>query len=362
MKVLHIVGNKIEPSNGIGRLIPEMIVQQNRYSDSLECVMLCVGDDTYQSDDFEVINYKTSTSDVLGQFDFFVFHGIYFLKFVELAKKIRSLGKRYIIKPHSSLVIQAQKKSRIKKLLANIIFFRKFIKNSIAIVFSNEDEAKNSLCWNKNFVYEGNGITSLQVGDSKQRCEGKPYKFVYLSRIDFSHKGTDILLDALSILKNTKRLNDINLTFYGNGTEFEEIELVNRISKLNFPSVSFKGPIFGEDKIKMLNNNDIFILTSRYEGFPMAVLEALDAGLPCLVTEGVNMSSIIRKFQIGWECNTSANEVADLIARVSDLDVDIINAMSFSARKYVLANHNWTSLVKHSEFIYTNCARGICDK
>ena len=354
MKVLHIAGSKIEPSNGIGRLLPEMIIMQNRYGTALECALLCANNDGFSSEDFRVISNGIMSNDVFDEFDLFVFHGVYFYKYIGLAKKILARGKRYLVKPHSSLILDAQKKSILKKTLANFLFFKKFIQRAGAIIFTNEDEGNNSVQWNSNLIYEGNGITSVQTVNEKIRDKRKPYKFVYLSRIDFSHKGTDILLDALLSLKTNSRIENINLSIYGKGSAVEESKLIKRISGLGFSGVSFNGPIYGKEKNDMLHEKDIFILTSRYEGFPMAILEALDSGLPCLVTRGVNMTSIINRYNVGWECSTDPDDVANLLLEVMDADEEMINKMSVSAREYVVQAHSWPSLVKYSESIYLN--------
>lgn len=351
MRILHIVGNKIESSNGIGRLLPEMIVMQNKYSSLLECALHCTNDD-FTTEEFSVISEECMSDDVFENFDLFIFHGIYFYKYIGLAKKILSKRKRYVVKPHSSLIVDAQKKSFLKKTLANTLFFKKFIKNADAVIFTNEDEAKNSVQWNSSVVYEGNGITSIQTENMEIRAKQKNYNFVCLSRIDFSHKGIDILLDALFLLKINNNVEDINLSIYGKGSADEESELIKRIADINFPGVSFKGAIYGKNKNDMFYEKDIFILTSRYEGFPMAVLEALDSGLPCLVTRGVNMTNIIDKYNVGWECDTNPNAVANLLLAVLETNEATINKMSESARKYVIEEHDWPLLVKHSESVY----------
>ena len=51
------------------------------------------------------------------------------------------------------------------------------------------------------------------------------------------------------------------------------------------------GPIAGADKKKVLKDADLFLHTSRSEGHPMGVLEALAYGIPCLLTPGTNMAS-----------------------------------------------------------------------
>ncbi|MGQ9452649.1 MULTISPECIES: glycosyltransferase [Leclercia] len=358
MKVLHIVGNKIESSNGIGRLLPEMIVMQNNYSSDMESSLYCIND-TYENASFEVINYNEMNDSLIDNFDIFIFHGLYFYRYITFAKKIRSRNKPYLIKPHSSLITHAQKKSLIKKYLANLLFFKGFVKHANAVIFTNEDEAKNSVQWNDNILYEGNGLQSIQTKEVRLRKKNSPYKFVYLSRIDFSHKGTDILLDALMLLKESNKIDNLDLAIYGKGSPEEENELVRRINQLNFKDVSFKGPIFGQQKNDMFYEKDIFILTSRYEGFPMAILEALDSGLPCLVTQGVNMTSIINNHHVGWECQTTPQSVAELILYVMNIDEEVLNNMTTKSREYIINQHDWSALVKYSESIYADVYKRV---
>ena len=44
---------------------------------------------------------------------------------------------------------------------------------------------------------------------------------------------------------------------------------------------------------------DAFIHTSRFEGFPMALLEAAGLGLPLIVSEGTNFGNYVKKFNSG---------------------------------------------------------------
>ncbi|AUK11072.1 glycosyltransferase [Escherichia coli] len=359
IKILHIVGNKIEPSNGIGRLLPEMIEMQNKFSTNIHCTLCCIND-VYITSSFKVINKNEVKHINIDDYDLFIFHGLYFWSYISFAKKILSKKKSYLIKPHSSLIINAQKKSFIKKRIANLLYFKTFVKNAKAIIFTNEDEEKNSVRWNPNVLFEGNGLTSIQSSDIdiKQKQKQKPYKFVYLSRIDFTHKGTDILLDALDLLKEIYNIKDLHLSIYGKGSKEEENELIRRIKKLNFTNVAFYGAIYGNHKYDMFNKKDIFILTSRYEGFPMAILEALDAGLPCLVTRGVNMTSIIEKYHVGWECQTTPQSVANMILSALGVEQDVLNEMSRQARKYIIEEHNWPALAKYSESLY----KQVCER
>lgn len=360
MKILHVVGNKIEASNGIGRLIPEMISMHNKFGSFTSSLL--VFEDLYESFDFDFSNYDNikDRRTFLSGFDLVVFHGLYFFEFIKIKKILAKLGIPYLIKPHSSLMVSAQKKSYLKKALANALFFNSFVSNAAGVIYTNTDEKNNSIVLNKKNYIEPNGIDftifdSEVLLDEPHSTSGylEPFvKFIYLSRIDFSHKGTDILLDALDLIKSRGEISKIHLDIYGKGPSSEEKITIERIASLGTSHISFKGPIYGVDKVLAFKKSDVFVLTSRYEGFPMAILEALYCGLPCLVTPGANMNDILSCNDVGWLTRLDAESVADTLLEVSALREDSISIKSDVARTYVINNHEWSKVVRTTESIY----------
>lgn len=62
--------------------------------------------------------------------------------------------------------------------------------------------------------------------------------------------------------------------------------------------VSFLG--FRKDIFRLLSGSDIFLLTSRMEGLPITLLEAMAAGIPVLVTNVGGMPEVMRLAKNGW--------------------------------------------------------------
>ncbi|WP_282132325.1 glycosyltransferase [Cellulophaga baltica] len=89
-------------------------------------------------------------------------------------------------------------------------------------------------------------------------------------------KGYDLLLNSFSKFKD---INDYHLTILGKGELHDE--LVELCKKLEIESnVTFAG--FIADPYPYMSESDIFISSSRFEGFPNAVLEALACDTPVI--------------------------------------------------------------------------------
>ncbi|MEI6126847.1 MAG: glycosyltransferase [Pseudomonadota bacterium] len=92
-------------------------------------------------------------------------------------------------------------------------------------------------------------------------------------------KNHDMLLDAFKIVADT--CQNVKLILVGDGELREEIE-----KKIGFYNLFDKVELMGtrEDVPDLLAQSDIFVMSSRYEGLPLTVLEAMASGLPIVAT------------------------------------------------------------------------------
>ena len=94
-------------------------------------------------------------------------------------------------------------------------------------------------------------------------------------------KGLDVLLQAFAALPLNCR-NGWSITLVGDGPQRTALE--NQASALGIAEVvSFVG--FRTDPLKFMQQAAIFALPSRFEGMPNALLEAMAAGLPSVVSD-----------------------------------------------------------------------------
>ena len=116
---------------------------------------------------------------------------------------------------------------------------------------------------------------------SGRGIKGEGDKFIFVTIANFyKTKGIDILIEAVRLLPG--EIKDKSLfAIIGDGAGFENCKL--KIEKLKLsPYIKLLGKIL--DAKQYLKAFDAFILPSRKEGFPFAVLEAMQAGLPIIAT------------------------------------------------------------------------------
>jgi len=93
-------------------------------------------------------------------------------------------------------------------------------------------------------------------------------------------KGFDVLLDAFS--RVAARYPDWSVVIYGDGTDRPALEA--KVQALNLRKrVSLPGRV--RDPFSAMAQAGLFVLPSRYEGFPNALCEAMAVGLPVIATD-----------------------------------------------------------------------------
>lgn len=89
-------------------------------------------------------------------------------------------------------------------------------------------------------------------------------------------KGFDLLIDSWSQVENS--CPDWSLHIFGEGPLKESLE--QQIQKLYLKHVYLEG--FSNDIESEMAKSSIFVLSSRYEGFGLVLIEAQSKGLPCI--------------------------------------------------------------------------------
>lgn len=103
------------------------------------------------------------------------------------------------------------------------------------------------------------------------------YKIVNIASLAIDCKQQHIAINIFA--KIAHKYPDWDLYFWGIGVDYDL--LYHQIKSLGLKNrVFLKG--FTDSPMEKLANSDIFIFPSKYEGFPLALTEAMSIGLPCI--------------------------------------------------------------------------------
>jgi glycosyltransferase involved in cell wall biosynthesis len=81
--------------------------------------------------------------------------------------------------------------------------------------------------------------------------------------------------------------------------------------------VEIRGIVHGEEKESLFSRARLFIHTSRWEGLPLVLLEALAHGVPCLLTPGTNVASEWASAGCGFETAGDPESIANSLISLS---------------------------------------------
>ncbi len=158
-------------------------------------------------------------------------------------------------------------------------------------------------------------------------------KLVTVASLEQLYKGTDILLKAVS--QCVARGLDARLTLVGDGKHRPEMEALAASLGLG-ERVCFLGMLpAGEAVRAQLDASDVFVLPSRTEGLPRAMVEAMARALPCIGSTAGGIPELLPAEDL--VAPGDAGALADKIMEVAT-DAERMRAMSArnlaTARRY----------------------------
>lgn len=286
--------------------------------------------------------------------DLVVFEGLYNYPFEPLALTVMKRKIPYIIIPRGSMTAQAIKQRRLKKEIAGVLFFNRFIKKATAIHYLTQAEQRDSSRFPCRSVVLPNGCILPERIDYCPH-EGKTV-ITYIGRLHTYHKGMDLLLEACDMIQNELRQRNVVIQCYGPDREGALAYMRDYCNSHGLDDlVQIGDGLYSAEKIKALKDSDLFIMTSRFEGMPMGLIEALAYGLPCIVTPGTNLQREILDADAGFGCDPEPRSIADAILDAVS-DRERLKRLSRNAVTLAKA-YSWESIAQRTHVVYEELIR-----
>ena len=125
---------------------------------------------------------------------------------------------------------------------------------------------------------------------------------------------------------------------------------LNKLAK-RFPSVlRIQEPV--EDIELFYRAADFFILPSRNEGLPNALLEALACGLPCVASAVSGTQELVLHGETGWIFNL--NDVQSLASAISKATTNQSYSIGLNGRKLIENKYSIEAVANKYERLYWN--------
>lgn len=248
--------------------------------------------------------------------DVVLFESFYYMDDVKIAKMLRKVNVPYIIIPRGALTHQAlHNHAWLKKWVAHKLYFDEYIKHAKAIQYLTKQEAKDSTeRFHTPYFIIPNGFNL--PSRVKENFSSNGIIASFIGRLDMFHKGIDILLEAMSTAHKELLEAHFYLTIYG-PRRYDYYKIEKEIADRGISDiVAIHDEIGGQEKEDILLNTDVFIMTSRFEGHPMGLIEALSYGVPCMVTPGTNMAEQIGKADAGWVTEGTVVQIAESLRKI----------------------------------------------
>lgn len=192
--------------------------------------------------------------------------------------KLRTRAK-WIVESHvpmrftlfESNFYQAIKISFVHRLYEYFLF-RPLRRCDLLVTLTHGDAADWSK-WNKNTYVIPNPVT-IYPEEIKEPSDNN--RIIFVGRLN-QQKGIDYLIDAFHLIAH--KCPKWKIDIFGNGEL--ETSLIKKIKALKLEDRIIINPPTNHIYDEYMDSQ-FYVMSSRYEGFPLVLLEALSCGLPCV--------------------------------------------------------------------------------
>ena len=240
--------------------------------------------------------------------------------------------KKYVTQSHGMIVQDYRLATRIIDSIFTIPFWK--ASSAIFVLHSQESSEITKIYKNSKLKVLPNGIAVNQNFEVKKH--GPNLRVAFCARLHVD-KGVDQFLN----LAKSQREKPIKFEIYGpDGGELSRSLSSIRQHNLS-ETVTYKGALATETVSSRLAEVDLLVLPSRYDNFPMVILEALSVGTPVLVMPSCGISSILASYNryfVAQDASISGliksfEELTQLIPNISRKSLVEFCAQNFSISK-----------------------------
>ena len=286
----------------------------------------------------------------IADFDVVHVHGLWHFGGLIACRIARKKGIPYVVSLHGEMDGRRLRYKRFRKRVYRALFLDRALRCAAALhaVSATERHHVTALGLQTPVFVCPVGVDLAQFDELPGRRDNSLLRnycqllnnrvVLYLGRIE-SIKGLDVLAQAFACV--AAKHQDVVLLVAGRDEDGTLADVQRTLCRAGVADrVVFAGFLVGPHKLAALACADLFVLPSYSEGFSSAVLEALAARIPVVISEQCNFSEVERA-NAGFVVPSKSAPVADAIATIL-ADADLAKRMANNARGLIEAHYQWS--------------------
>ncbi len=249
-------------------------------------------------------------------------HSLYLFPQFAAFRQAKRHDVPYVLSQHGTLDPHLRGRGRFRKRVVDLLWQNRMLEGAAALHVGTEEEAR-VIADIAPRVRRLTAPFGIRWDDYEELTDDGKFRRLYLDGFEgpivmnvgrlARKKGLDVLIRAFAI--GASKASGARLVLVGPDDEGLRPSLVELAQREGIAErVTFTGILQGEDLRAALAAAHVWVLPSKAEAFPMAVMEALAAGKPVVISPWVNTASDISAAGAGIVCEPEPEALASEIA------------------------------------------------
>ena len=262
----------------------------------------------------------------------------------------QKLGYKVVLTPHGMLEPWIIKRHYwTRKVPALWLYQRAAIQKADCIQATAESERDNllKLGYNSNIKVVKLGIDA--DGIEMKKSWKKTRQILFLSRVHVK-KGINFLIEAAAELRS--ELQGYKIIVAGEGDAAYVAEMKQMISDRGLQDiVQLIGGVYGNEKWRLFQTSDFFVLPTHSENFGLAIAESLASGTPVITTVGTPWNDLNSSHAGAW-IEIGTQPLVETLRQFLALSDEELGTMGRNGRKLIETKYSAKVMAEEMMGVY----------
>ena len=266
-------------------------------------------------------------------------------------------GYKVVLTPHGMLEPWIVKRHYYtRKLPALMLYQKAAIRKADCLQATAESEYDNLLRLGYN---DRISVVKLGIDADGIKMKGswkKTRQILFLSRVHVK-KGINFLIEAAEILR--EELKGYKILVAGEGDE-EYVSTLNRqiADKGLQDVVQLIGGVYGDEKWRLFQTADFFVLPTHSENFGLAIAESLASGTPVVTTVGTPWSDLNTSHSGAW-IEIGTQPLVDTLRKFLALTDEELERMGRNGRRLIEEKYSARVMAREMMEVYAHVTQPL---